>query len=195
MDLREQKVTETSNTNARTIKPENTKEKTLKKKKGGDDRIIKWCGIRALCNSFEMSYPLFFNLIVILARGEKKLGFCDCSACNLGYREMLAQIAIVTENKKLTAQSREIVIQARGEKINGFTIDFSELLRKMGERKGKEEPQEKHQFVPKQESSGKIVIELDPEVIENAVFAVLKSEKGLEIIQSVPRKRGRPKKS
>jgi hypothetical protein len=37
-------------------------------------------------------------------------------------------------------------------------------------------------------NTGKILIELDPEVIENAVLSVLKSEKGQEIIQSIPRK-------
>lgn len=192
VDLQEQKGIENSNTSARTLKQDNTKAKTSpKKKESEDDSIIKWCGIRALCNSFEMSYPLFSNLVLILAGGEKKLGFCDCSSCNLGYREMLAMVANITENKKLTAQSREIVIQARSEKINGFAIDFSELLRRIYEKKGKEQPIYNQEFVPKQRSNGKIVIELDPLVIENAVFSVLKSEKGQEIIRSIPKKKSK----
>ena len=54
---------------------------------------------------------------------------------------MLAIIANVTEKKKLTAQSREIVIKARGEQIDGHTIDFSKLISKMQEKNGNELPE------------------------------------------------------
>jgi hypothetical protein len=37
------------------------------------------------------------------------------------------------------------------------------------------------------------MIEIDPGVLENAVFAVLKSERGQEAIRSVPRKNTKTK--
>ncbi len=101
---------------------------------------------------------------------------------------MLATIANVTEKKKLTANSREIVIKARGEQIDGHTIDFSSLIGKMQENEGVEVPEEKPESIPQRVNKGKITIELDTEVIENAVFNVLKSEKGQELIQSIPRR-------
>ena len=41
--------------------------------------------------------------------------------------------------------------------------------------------------------TGKIVIEIDPGVLENAVFAVLKSERGQEAIRSIPKKNTKTK--
>jgi hypothetical protein len=166
------------------------KAKVSSKKKGSDnDDVIHWHIVRAMCNQYAMSFPNFFFLMMLLGRGEKNLGFCDCSSCNQGYREMLATIANVTEKKKLTAQSREIVIKARGEQIDGHTIDFSKLISKMQKKEGNEQPEKKQESTPQRENTGKIVIELDPEVIESAVFTVLKSEKGQELIRSIPRRR------
>jgi len=102
---------------------------------------------------------------------------------------MLALIANVTEKKKLTAQSREIVIKARGEQIDGHTIDFAKMINKIQEKERNKQPEEKQELIPRRTNSGKILIELDPEVIENAVFSVLKSEKGQEIIRSIPKRR------
>ena len=192
MDLREPKGADSSNIEMGNMKPGKTKAKASPKKKGSkDEDIIHWHSIRGICNSYEMSFPNFFVLMMVLGSGEKKLGFCDCPSCNLGYREMLATIANVTEKKKLTAQSREIVIKARGEQIDGHKINFSKLIRKDEIKKGDEQPQEKTEPIPQRVNTGKIVIELDTEVIENAVFNFLKSEKGQELIQSTPRKRKR----
>ena len=108
---------------------------------------------------------------------------------------MQAWIMKGTEKKKLTAQSREVVIKASYDKIDEITYDFSKLIRKDEEKKNNKDSQEKEELTPQRSNNGKIVIELDPVILEDAVFAVLRSEKGQEIIQSIPRKKGRPKKS
>jgi hypothetical protein len=166
-----------------------------KKKQPENEKVIHWCTIRASCNSAEMSFPVFLVIVLLLAKGEKVLGFCQCASCNRGYRELQAWIISGTEKKNLTAQSREIVIKASYDKIDGMTYDFSKLIRKDEEKKDNKDPQENVESIPRRTNNGKIMIELDPVILEDAVFAVLKSEKGQEIIQSIPRKRGRPKKS
>jgi len=167
---------------------------TSKKKDPEDERVIHWCTIRASCNSSEMSFPLFLVIVLMLAKGEKVLGFCRCASCNRGYRELQAWIMKGTEKKKLTAQSREVVIKASYDKIDGMTYDFSKLMQKDEGEKESKVPQDGEKLTPRRTNNGKIVIELDPVILEDAVFAVLKSEKGQEIIQSIPRKKGRPKK-
>ena len=190
VDLREPKGSENVNTDTEPASPKKTKAKVSSKKKGSDNEdVIHWHSVRAMCNQYAMSFPNFFILMMVFGRGEKKLGFCDCGSCNQGYREMLAIIANVTEKKKLTAQSREIVIKARGEQIDGHTIDFSTLISKMQEKEGNEQPEEKQESISRRANNGKIVIELDPEILEDAVFTILKSEKAKELIQSIPRRR------
>lgn len=166
-----------------------------KKKQPENEKVIHWCTIRASCNSAEMSFPVFLVIVLMLAKGEKVLGFCQCASCNRGYRELQAWIISGTEKKNLTAQSREIVIKASYDKIDGMTYNFSKLIRKDEEKKENKDSQENVESIPRRTNNGKIMIELDPVILEDAVFAVLKSEKGQEIIQSIPRKRGRPKKS
>lgn len=189
VDLREPKGSDTLN--ATEEKKEAGKKKTKassKNETSENENVIKWCVIQGWCNSYRMSFPLFFNLVSMLARGEKKLGFCHCSACNQGYREMIATIASGTENKKVTAQSREIVIKARGAKIDGLIFDFPEFLEMIKKKKGDNRVHENEDPKPQRSNSGKIVVEIDPGVLENAVFAVLNSERGQEVIRSVPRK-------
>ena len=194
VDLREPRGSENVNIDTEPNKPKKPKAKESSKKKDSDNEdVIHWHSVRAMCNQYAMSFSDFLILMTILGSGEKKLGFCDCTSCNIGYREMLALIANVTEKKKLTAHSREIIIKARGEKIDGHTIDFSGLIGKMQEKEVSEQPEEKKELVPQQTNTGKIVIEIDPGVLENAVFAVLKSERGQEAIRSIPRKKTKTK--
>ena len=47
----------------------------------------------------------------------------------------------------------------------------------------------KQEVIPRRANNGKIVIELDPKILEDVVFTVLKSEKGQEVIRSIPKKR------
>ena len=84
-------------------------------------------------------------------------------------------------------------MKARGEKIDGMTFDFPEFLRMVKEKEGDNQAHEKEDQKPQRTNNGKIVIEIDPGVLENAVFAVLKSEKGQEAIRSIPRKNTKTK--
>ena len=195
VDLREPKGAETMSVNLENTQPVKKKTKvSAKKEETENENVIHWCAIRALCNSFEMTFPLFFNLVIILARGDRKIGFCHCAACNQGYRQMLANITNMTDNKKLTAQSREIVIKARSEKIEGLKFDISKFLGRLGEKEGNTPTQEK-EVTPQYMNNEKIVIEIESNVLENAVFNVLKSEKGQEIIRSIPRRKNKVKRS
>lgn len=172
---------------------QNEGESTSKMDPPKDKDVIHWCTIHALCNSYEMSFPLFLNLVLILATGKKKLGFCGCPACNQGYRQMLADIVNATEKKKLTAQSRAIVIKARGAKIDGVKFDIPEYVEVLTKKEGKiSAPQIEHPE-PHPPISEKITIEINSGALENAVFKILKSEKGQEIIRSIPRKSTRTK--
>lgn len=189
VDLREPKGHDEPVMNLKKVKSTKTDEKRSSKKKDLDDEnVMKWCTVRSLCDSFEMTFPIFFFLVIMLASGNKKLGFCDCPTCNQGYRELLASTTSVTENKKLTAQSREIVIKAREKKIAGISFDIPDFVEVIKKKDGQSPVSEAKESTQRPSASGKITIEIDPVVLENAVFNVLKSERGREIIQSVPRK-------
>ncbi|QSZ66353.1 hypothetical protein RJ40_01985 [Methanofollis aquaemaris] len=166
----------------------NGKKSASQKDSPKDGDVIHWCTIRTLCDSYEMSFSLFMNLILILASGKKKLGFCDCPMCHQGYREMLANIINITEKKKLTAHSRAIVIQARGDQIDGVKFDIPKYVGYLTEKRGERPAPQIEDPGPNPANRGKITIEIDSDVLENAVLTVLKSEKGREIIQSIPRK-------
>lgn len=177
-------------------KPQPAKKKTKassNQETSESDNVINWCVIRAMCNSFDMTFAHFFYLILILARGDKKIGFCDCTICNQGYRQLLADMTNTTDKKKLTAQSREIVIKSRGIKIDGIKFAVPDFLEAMPKKGSDNHAHEKEDPKPQQTNNGKIVIEIDPSVLENAVFAVLKSERGQEAIRSVPRKKTKTK--
>lgn len=166
----------------------NGKKSASQKDSPKDGDVIHWCTIRTLCDSYEMSFPLFMDLILILASGKKKLGFCDCPMCHQGYREMLANIINITEKKKLTAHSRAIVIQARGAQIDGVKFNIPEYVDYLTEKRGERPTPQIEEPGPHPAKRKKITIEIDSDVLENAVLTVLKSEKGREIIQAIPRK-------
>lgn len=194
VDLREPKGPETSDPIPVVKSSERTKtSKPSKKDSLKDEKVIHWHTIRSICNSMQMSFPFFFFLMMVFAKGEKQLGFCDCASCNQGYREMLAAIENVTEKKNLTAQSREIVLKARQEKIDGHRIDFSHILKNDEKKPALPTDQKTDEPVSHKAGRGKIVIELEPEILEEVVINVLKSERGRELISSIPRKRGRNK--
>lgn len=193
VDLKEPDTADNVNVNTKIPQPAKKNTKPSPEQETPDnEKVLKWCVIQSWCNTSRMSFSRFFNLVVILASGEMKLGFCDCSACNQGYREMLAMVADPT-GKKITAQSRDIVIKARGRKIDGFALDISEFLRMIKEKEESNHAHEKENPKPQRPNTIKIMIEIDPGVLENAVFAVLKSERGQEAIRSVPRKNAKTK--
>lgn len=154
-----------------------------------DDSIIKWCLISALCNSYQMTFPIFFNLVLAFADGKKYLGFCDCPSCNRGYRELLVVVTSGTEKKKLTASSREIVIKARETKIDGMKLDISHFLSRE-KIEGDDKPKPEHELPRKEQvNADKIIVEINPDVLENAVFNILKSEKGRVLIQQIKKEK------
>lgn len=160
-----------------------------KDRKPENEKVIHWCAIHSACSSFSMTFPLFLTVVFLLAKGDKTLGFCDCPVCNQGYRELQAWIKNGTEKKNLTANSREIVIEARNEKIDGMNYDISKLLENVEGKNIEKSAPEGAESVARKSASGKIIIEIDSDVLEDAVFNVLRSERGQEVIRSTPRKR------
>jgi hypothetical protein len=152
--------------------------------------VFKWCGIRGVCNSFEMDFPMFFMIAFALAKGDKYIGFCDCHLCNQGYRQLLAWLVKSKGGAaaKITAQSRDVIIRAKKTEINGLSFKISRSLPEGKEKKTQETSDDKISRASDKTSTGKISVEIDSEVIEDAVIRILKSERGREIIQSVPRK-------
>ena len=174
------------------VPPQTIKKKPKSLSKNDDlknDSMIKWCLVSALCNSYEMTFPIFFNLVLTLADGKKQLGFCNCPSCNRGYRELLAFITSGTEKKKLTASSREIVIKARETKIDGMKFDISRFLSRENIA-GHDKPEPGHELPRKEQvNADKIIVEINPDVLENAVFNILKSEKGRVLIQKIKKEK------
>lgn len=152
--------------------------------------IFKWCGIRGVCNSLEMDFPMFFMIALALAKGDKYIGFCDCHVCNQGYRQLLAWLVKSKGGAaaKITAQSRDVIIRAKKTEINGITFDISRVLPKGKEKKTEELSHEKNRASHRKPSEGKIAVEIDSEVLEDVIIKILNSERGREIIQSIPRK-------
>lgn len=140
--------------------------------------MVKWCWLK----TYELPYALV--LMSRLAQGKSELGFCDCGICAQGYREILA----FKENlsgRDVNSHSREIVLKARETKISDISLDISDLLLTYPSSDKKESPGKEVPPTPikSQASEGKILIEIDEGIIENAVVKVLQSEKGRQIIQ------------
>ncbi len=160
------------------------------KEKPKEEDIFKWCGIRGACNSLEMDFPMFFMIALSLAQGKKYIGFCDCQTCSQGYRQVLAWLAKSKggEATKLTAQSRDVILRARNTDIYGLTFDISRPNPKGKEKKTEDTLSVKKDTSSEKSSAGRVSIEIDPGVLEDVVINVLKSERGREIFQSVPRR-------
>ena len=190
VDMKEPKEMERENVRSNSLKvakkgPTFNPEK--EEREEGENNVIKWCSISAMCHSYSMTYPLFVSLVLSLAQGKIKLGFCGCGSCYHGYRELLAECVNHKEKKKLTANSREIVKQALKKDLNGVNMDISELLTRPEFVMNDENDQKTTTRIKK--NVGKILIELDEAAIENAVLNVLSSEAGRKIIKEISRPR------
>ena len=132
-------------------------------------------------------------IIALLAQGKSKLGFCECAACNQGYREWLAFCNDPHGERKLNAGSREVVIKAREDDFTKITLDVAHLINTTGskERDGPDQASPIAISPAIRSGEGKILIELDESVIERAVLNVLSSEQGQSIIKTAraPKKR------
>lgn len=152
-------------------------------------RVIKWCWLR----SWQLPHVLV--LLLPLVEGRSELGFCECPTCNQGYREILAFKTNLSEKKKISANSREIVKEAQGKDITKITLNIAELLEILGSKEKKLVAQGPVATTTQNSrfDNGKILIELDEAIIERAVIKVLSSEEGQNIIKSAcaPKKRGR----
>ncbi len=172
VDLREPKNPDEQKTTSQKKRSSKGKEQLSPRPDAPGADVIYWCTIQSSYTSFEMTFPKFLYLAVLLAGGTKKLGFCHCSTCNQGYRELLADLTNSTEKKKLTANSREIVTKARDAKIDGVTFDVSNLISGSNKKESEHPIHEIDGSVSSKPSTGKITIEIEPDVLENAVFTL-----------------------
>jgi len=192
VDLREPKAEE-SDKSATTIIGErsNSSEKNKKEKAEEDKfRIIKWCWIR----SAQLPYVLV--MLCFLAKGRSELGFCDCAICKQGYREILALVTGLSEKRKVSPASREIVKKAQEVDITKITFNISELMDVVGSRPKTQISEERAatNIQSTRTDSGKIVIELDDSIFERAVMKVLMSEEGQNLIKKASVRQKRKKK-
>lgn len=178
LDLREPKGEK-----KREIRSPEMKSPSYSQKENEDENkipVIKWCWLK------WGELPHVLVMIALLAQGKSKLGFCECAACNQGYREWLAFYNDPHGERKLKAGSREIVIKAREEDYSEVTLNVAHLVSNLGS-KGRDVANQVSavQSAPiNRTSDGKILIELDESVIERAVLNVLSSEQGQNIIKT-----------
>ncbi len=153
--------------------------------------VIKWCWLKW----GELPYVLV--MISLLAQGKSELGFCECAACNQGYREWLAFYNDPYGERKLKAGSREIVIKAREEDYSEVTLNVAHLVNNLGSKVRDVTSQVTTAPTAPihRTSEGKILIELDESVIERAVLNVLSSEEGQNILKNAYSPKKRKKKS
>jgi len=69
-----------------------------------------------------------------------------------------------------------------------MNFDISGFLESIREKNVNQKSEEMDDSLTKKVPNGKITIEIDCDVLDNAVLNILKSEKGREVIQSIPRK-------
>ena len=153
--------------------------------------VIKWCWLK------WGELPHVLAMIALLAQGKSELGFCECAACNQGYREWLAFTTNLDGKENLNASSREIVKRAREEDFTDITLNVANLVNNLGS-KGKDLTNQVTTAPTApihRTSEGKILIELDESVIERAVLNVLSSEEGQNILKNAYSPKKRKKKS
>ena len=156
------------------------KKKEDEKKNNQQDNVIKWCQIHSAMNFHEMTFTSFLILYHQLVMGEKKLGFCNCSICNLGYREFHTKYINMTENKKLKPNSREIVSKFHDTDISKICYDLSEYWKKDISKPEESKINESYETT---KSNDKISIEINSNVLESLILKVLSSESGQNLIK------------
>ena len=128
--------------------------------------------------SFNMTFPYFLLLNVLLAEGKKDLGFCDCHICREGYRELYVYLKNLKGNKKLKTSNREVVIESLEADFPSLSYNIPELIT------GIPQPNTQDNSVVKGPGkNSKISIEIDAHVLEEVVYHILSSERGQALIQ------------
>ncbi|MBP2133991.1 hypothetical protein J2128_001957 [Methanomicrobium sp. W14] len=179
VDLRENDESPKSTTQKKKTSPPK-KEKVDDQENNQQDKIIKWCQIYSAMTFHELTLPLFLALIIQFVNGDKYLGFCNCSACNSGYRQIQTDYINLTENKNLKYNSREIVSRFHDDDISQFFFDLSKLCKS---KKPQKEDYQVNQSEKTTKLSDKISIDIDKIVLENLLLKVLSSENGQELLK------------
>jgi len=157
-----------------------SKKRNATKDSQSSDKVIKWCQIHAMMNYHEMTLPFFLNLVLLLAKGRMDLGFCNCSVCNSGYRELQTDIINRTEGKNLKPSSKEIVSRFYDADLSSLTFHFPKFLNGtlLKQHQNNVELSENAPRV-----NDNISIEISRSVIENIILKVLSSEQGQQLIK------------
>lgn len=157
-----------------------TRKKSEEKKVKGKEKIITWCQIVALMRLYEMTFPLFLFLTILFAEGKRDLGFCDCAVCNLGYRELKAELINREREKKVKPSSRELVILARETDIPSISFNIPHFFDEVTNPNNDTNIIKNEDF----EKKNKISIEIDRGTFENVVFHILSTNEGKKLIKN-----------
>ena len=149
-----------------------------KKKSETENEKITWCFIVRTMRSFNMTFPYFLLLNLMLAEGKKDLGFCDCHICCEGYRELYVYLQNLKGNKKLKTSNREVVIESLQSDYPSLSFNIPELITP-GSKPDKSVKTER----TNNEGSNKISIEADAHVLEDVIFGILSSKRGQALIR------------
>lgn len=162
--------------------PKSLKKRNATKNSESNDEIIKWCHIHAAMNYHEMTLPLFLNLVLLLAKGRMDLGFCNCSACHSGYRELQTDIINRTEGKNLKPSSKKIVSRFYDADISSMKFHFPKFINGTPTN-GHENSVGLSENAPR--LNDKISIEISRGVIENIIREVLSSDQGQQMVKDL----------
>jgi hypothetical protein len=95
----------------------------------------------------------------MLLDGSSKLGFCNCTTCNQGYREYLATLK-KRDGRSIGANSREIVKEVYGKDLSDVELDIAKLFGKVFSKQEAPKSQEISEKTP-----DSFVIEIPGEII------------------------------
>lgn len=135
-------------------------------------KTVNWCWLK------HMSFGPTLVLMMMLAKGRAKLGFCSCALCNQGYREYLAELRSVNVTE-IKANSREIVKEAYGKDLSDVKLNLTGLFGQTTQEKSDSTNSKEIRKSP----SGGLFIEIPQEIIEAGIEKVLTGESGKKILR------------
>lgn len=119
---------------------------------------------------------------MLLAKGKSELGYCECNICNQGYREIVAASKNAPGKRRLTANSREVVKEARGADITKFKLNVHDVLARSEKRDDNTEKVEPRDCDEK-DNRRKITIDVDETFLEKIILKVLSTDKGRKVLK------------
>lgn len=153
------------------------------KKKSDKPTVFNWCLIYHSFSHNTIELPLFLQLLLMFGSGEADIGFCDCAACNQGYRELLAVFENLKGNKKIKSSSRMIVKKLREKDISKITLDLPNFVKGSREKRLTNQSAENPELPGEINNRPEIIVKIDSALIENSIVKVLKSKRGQELIK------------